>query len=169
MRPQLGALVDYAAHLVERQIGAVAVFGGPAALAVQVAGARRVKEDNERDVALVFLSVCSYCLGAVDSRAEAESEQHILDNPRVALVDDIHREVVPDIALILDRLAECVKILLGESAAHKFLRYVYQLQQIFLRLLFDILKNAVERDGSRGSLELFFCGHHKRFLPLEIK
>ena len=148
MRSELRSLINNASHFVKRKIGFVAVFGGPTALAVVIAGACRVKKNNKRNVAFVFFSVFSDGFRAVDSGAKAESEKHFFDNSRVTFVNDIHCEFIPDIFGILNCFAESVKILFGKCSAHELLREINQLNEVFGRIFFDILKYSVESNRS---------------------
>ena len=66
------ALGDNGIDLVKGQVQLVAVFRGPAAGAVQVAGRGRVKQNGPRNIAVIFLPVFLLLWPTDDIRVEEE-------------------------------------------------------------------------------------------------
>ena len=92
---ELGALGDQAVHVLVGKVQAVAVVGGPAAHAVLVAGARRVEEDDPRNVALLLLGVGGGVAQAAEGRLVAAVQDGGLEHVVVGVVDDVPEELLP--------------------------------------------------------------------------
>ena len=103
---KLLALRDDAVQVLEAQVQLVSILGRPAASAVQVAGGGRIHQDQPRDIAAVFLTVCADGLGSVDHRLKHQVEQCHLQNIRIQLVDQLVQVLVPLFIRIGKKLAE---------------------------------------------------------------
>ena len=79
------ALGQHAVHLLEGQVLLVAVLRRPAARAAHIAGARRVHEDDPRDVAVVFFGVHPRLLEAAEAALVGGGRQEGPEKIRVAL------------------------------------------------------------------------------------
>ena len=79
------ALGQHAVHLLEGQVLLVAVLRRPAARAAHIAGARRVHEDDPRDIAVILLGVCPCLLEAAEAALVGGGRQEGPEKIRVAL------------------------------------------------------------------------------------
>ena len=78
MRSELPALRNDRFHFVVREILTVAVFRRPAALAFEVACACRIKQNDPRNVTVIFFAVRSYGFRSEISGIYAERQKHML-------------------------------------------------------------------------------------------
>ena len=82
---ELCALGQHAVHLLKGEVLLVAVLRRPAARAAHIAGARRVHEDDPRDVAVVFFGVRPRLLEAAEAALVGGGRQEGPEKIRVAL------------------------------------------------------------------------------------
>ena len=153
------ALVYDIVELIKGEALLVAVFRAPAALALAVAGACRVEQNDPRNIAVIFFAVCAHCLCAVDRRAESQRESHVHYNVVVCLVQKSEAELTPDVVGILSALAEAVEILRGEYIADKQLGFVNKLNQVCVGIFSDIFYHAGQNRRGCCSLYLLFYSH----------
>ena len=153
------ALVDNAVELIKSEALLVAVFRTPAALALAVARACRVEENDPRNIAVIFFAVCANGLCAVDSRAQSESEHHVHQNIVVDLIYKLERQLTPDVLGVFRALAEAVEVFRGEDVADKSLGSVNKLNKICVGVLSDIFYQAGQNRCGCCSLNLIFDRH----------
>ena len=79
------ALGQHAVHLLKGQVLLVAVLRRPAARAAHIAGARRVHEDDPRDIAVILLGVCPCPLEAAEAALVGGGRQEGPEKIGVAL------------------------------------------------------------------------------------
>ncbi len=115
-------------HILIGKVGLVAVRAGPAAYAVHVAGHGRIKEDQPRNIAVVFLSVLTDHLGAAEKRLIAEVEQHHLRVMRICLVDNTVDKAHPAVIGILHIRTDCRNSILVRAGAVEFFREIHDLE-----------------------------------------
>ena len=121
----------------------IAILGGPAARAMQVAGTCRVEQDGPRNIALVFLAVLFLLW---------PGEQVTVDNERFEQLGahfgieakDAHDQVIPIAAALDDvgeRLALHGKYAVGDQLVHE----IHDFVDVFLRVVVEIIDKFVER------------------------
>ena len=120
MRAELRALVYDRLHFLEREAVLAAVLRRPTALALTVAGARRVKEDDVREVALVLFTVFTHTLGA-DIGAVAHRHNTLAQGRSVHIFQNRQHIACPDVVGVMHRLAERIEILFGKQIACQLL------------------------------------------------
>ena len=153
------ALVYDIVELIKGEALLVAVFRAPAALALAVAGACRVEQNDPRNIAVIFFAVCANGLCAVDSRAKSESEHHVHQNIVVDLIYKPERQLTPDVLGVFRTLAEAVEVLRGEYIADKQLGFVNKLNQVCVGIFSDIFYHAGQNRRGCCSLYLLFYSH----------
>ena len=84
---ELLALGDDLVHVLEGQVVLMAVGAGPAALAMHVAGGGRVKQDQPRDIAVIFLSVLADHFCTAEKRLIAKVEKGHLRKIRIDFIN----------------------------------------------------------------------------------
>ncbi len=112
MHAQRLALGDDLVHLLIGEVALVSVGAGPAADAVHVAGLRRVKEDQPRDIAVVFLTVLADLLRPVEERLVPEVQKRHLRDMRIRLHQNPVNHFEPAVVRILDRRPDLVQLFL---------------------------------------------------------
>ena len=95
MAAELRALGHETVHVLVRQVEQVAVIRCPAANAVLVACACRVKKDDPRDVAVVAAGIHHRRAQPPERRLVACVQQERAQHVRVALVDDVKQPLLP--------------------------------------------------------------------------
>ena len=163
---QLLALADDVVHGLKAHVQLVAVFRGPAAGAVQVAGGGGVHQNGPGDVAVVLGG--GLLLAAVpDERGvhdEVLKEGHA--HRGVDVAPQAHDELVPVVVGVFQNVVEH-PALAGEGVV--LVELVGPLQQLG-QALFRVLVQIVENLFCRKGLQVFFHGffaHRGMFLSLK--
>ena len=92
---ELCALGQHTVHLLKGEVLLVAVLRRPAARAAHIAGARRVHEDDPRDIAVILLGVCPCLLEAAEAALIGSGRQEGLEKVGVALAQQALGVVCP--------------------------------------------------------------------------
>ena len=92
---ELCALGQHAVHLLKGEVLLVAVLRRPAARAAHIAGARRVHEDDPRDVAVILFGVCPRLLEAAEAALIGSGRQEGPEKVGVALAQQALGVVCP--------------------------------------------------------------------------
>ena len=95
MGAELCALGQHAVHLLKGEVLLVAVLRRPAARAAHIAGARRVHEDDPRDVAVILFGVCPRLLEAAEAALVGGGRQEGPEKVGVALAQQALGVVCP--------------------------------------------------------------------------
>ena len=143
VRAELFALRDDRVDVIEGQILLIAILGGPAARAMQVAGTCGVEQDCPRNIALVFLAVL-FLLGPSQQVAVDYKRLEQLGAHFGIEVEDAHDQVIPIAATLDDvgkRLALYGKYAIGDQFVHE----VHDFVDVFLRVVVEIIDELVER------------------------
>ena len=95
MGAELRAFGQHTVHLLKGEVLLVTVLCRPAARAAHVAGARRVHEDDPRDVAVILFGVCPRLLEAAEAALIGSGRQEGLEKVGVALAQQALGVVCP--------------------------------------------------------------------------
>ena len=93
--PKFFTLGNNFVHIFIREIQGAAVFRSPAAGAVQIACAGRIKQDNPRNINAIFLDIFLCLMIADVACLKAEGKKQSLDNLRVYIPQDTVEEIRP--------------------------------------------------------------------------
>ena len=137
-------------QLLQRQVEAVAVLGGPAAGAVHVAGRGGVQQDGPGHVAA--LAGGRLILGGAAEQAGVQDEilEEGLAHPGVQLVQ-LEDELVP-VALFLDGAADSGALAGVPAGGHQLVHHVHQLGDVGLGVLFQVAHRLAEHKAEGGVL-----------------
>ena len=130
---QLFALADDVVDVFVGEVETVTVVGRPAALAVQVAGARGVEQDGPRDVAVVLLAQFLLLVPTLDAGIIQEVGDQVVHFVGVALLQDAHEHLVDVRVGVAHRLFDGVH-LRGEGAVGERVGDVHQTRQRLFRI-----------------------------------
>lgn len=142
MAAELLALGDDFVHRLVGEVQRVAVFGGPAADAVHVAGTRRVKQDGPRNVAVVFFLGRVARAQAVEARLKAKVHNGRLDDIRVERVEGFVDKMHP-FAVLGNQAAGIVKGFFFKKVTKQMFKNVGQARQRLLAVLGVMLGHDV--------------------------
>ena len=140
------ALSDDGIDLVKGQVELVAVFRGPAASAVQVAGGGRVKKDSPRNIAIIFFPVFLLLWPANDIRVEEEIFKGSLQNLRIRFLQNVHNELIHVVLRVFQHLTDC-RALDWETVwaiTGQLVHPRHQFQRIFFRVFLQIAKSSTQ-------------------------
>ena len=132
----------------------MAIGSGPAAYAVHVAGHGGIKQDQPRDVAAVFLTVCADGLGAAKEGLIAKVQEHHLRIVGIGLVDDAVDVFEPAVVGVLDGSADSIELVSGSALPVKLRCNINDLQiglGAVIRVL-DGFEKSVNQNGHRLTL-----------------
>ena len=104
------------------------VCARPATDAVHIACRGRVKEDKPRNIAMVFLTVCTDHLCATEESLIAEVHECDLCVMRICLIKNFVYVFEPAVVRILNRRTDCIHALRCSGFAKEHLSPVYELQ-----------------------------------------
>ena len=147
---QLLALGDDLVHVLKAQVVLVAVLAGPAAHAVHIAGGGRVKQDQPRDVALVFDTVFPDGLGAPEKSLVAQVQGSSTGHMGVGLVQHAVDELGPLAVGVRQDILGLLVGFLAEGVAVELLRQVHYLADGLFPVIFHVREQHVHHltDGS---------------------
>ena len=151
---QLLALGDDLVHVLKAQVVLVAVLAGPAAHAVHIAGGGRVKQDQPRDVALVFDTVFPDGLGAPEESLIAQVQGSSTGHMGVGLVQHTVDQLGPLAVRVAQGLFGALVSLIAEGAAVKLLCQIHDLTHGLFRILICMRKHHVHHLANGGALHL---------------
>ena len=152
---ELLALCHDRVDVLERQVLLVAVLRGPAAGAVQVAGARGVQQDRPGDVSLVLLAR-PLLDGpgqqvAVDEQGLQQLGAHLGVQPEHA-----HHKLVP-VATAGDDVRECLALHGEHAVRHELVDELHDLVDVLFGILVEVVDELVERRALGGLSESHAC------------
>ena len=142
------ALGDDGVDLLKAQVQLVAVFRGPAAGAVQVAGGRGIQQDDPRDVAVVLLAVFLLNGPAQNVGVEDEIGEEGLQLIPIHVVEKVQDELMHVVGRILYHSAHRRPLALEAvgAGAGQLVHPVHQLGHVLLRVFFQIPQRRFQRD-----------------------
>ena len=132
-------LRDDAVHLLIREVHVVAVLGGPAAGAVQVAGARRTHEDGPGNVAVVFFFKPP---GRLESNHPGIDDEVFKDpaaHARVYVREEAQQQLVPVVVPVAYHLADGFALRLEHAVRHHGVEEVHDFRDVLLRVLLHVV------------------------------
>ena len=142
---QLLALADDVVNLVIGQVELVAVLGGPAAGAVQVAGAGGVQQNGPGNVAVVFGPGGLLLVPADEIGVEEEVDKGGLEHLGVNVLHNMQNELVVGMV----RIGNCLPNggpLRGEGAPGEFIHPGHQGGQVLLRIFGDVVHGLFDAE-----------------------
>ena len=135
------ALADDGVDLVVGEVQGVPVLGGPAAGAVEVAGARRIQQDGPGDVALMALAHLLLLAPGEEVRVHDEGLQQI--GPHLGVqVHDAHDELV-HIRLVLDGVREGGALLGEQAGRSEGVDFAHDVRHVVLGVVAQIIDELV--------------------------
>ena len=166
MAAQLGALGHQAVHLLVGEVELVAVVGGPAAHAVLVAGARRVKQDDPGHVALVLLGAGGGVAQATEGGLVGTVQDGRLEHVVIGVVDDVPEELLP-LGARVQAVANAANGA-GGGVLQQVAGHVQELVEVLLAVrAAGRLDDLVKRQAKRRALRLVGnLGLHVRSSPI---
>ena len=151
VRAQRFALGDDGVDVFKREVLLVAVFGSPAARAMQVACARGVEKDGPGDVALVLIAVLLLLGPSQDIAVDDEGLEQARTHLGIKL-EDTHDKVVP-VAAALDDVGEGLALRGENVVRHELVDKVHDLINVIYGVFVQIVDELVERSALGGLLE----------------
>ena len=143
MRTELFALRNDRVDVFEREILLVAVLSGPAARAMQVAGARGIEQDGPRNVALVLFAVLFLLWPSKQVGVDNEGLKQFGSHLGIK-AEHTHNQVIP-IAAALDDIGECLSLYRKYAIGDQLVHEIHDFVDVFLRVVVEIIDELVER------------------------
>ncbi len=138
------ALADDRIDLIEAQVELVAVFAGPAADAVLVAGAGGIEQDGPRDVALVFLAHLDLLFPSQKGTVHDEVVEGGLDDLVVDVVPEAADHLVPVVVGVVENAAELVSLAFHHVARCHLVHKIHDFGEVGLGVLFEVIEDFVQ-------------------------
>ncbi len=151
------ALLDDAVDLIEGEVQLVAVFRGPAAGAVEVAGGGRIKKNGPRSVAVILVADIILPFPSDEGSVEDEVHEKALEDAFVKISGDMEDIIVIGVLRVIDGGTDVVALIL-EAVSGEPVNPVHKLRQVLFRVFDDFVYLMLD-----GELRHFVLDVHSIF------
>ena len=146
-------LTDEVVDLLVGKVQLVAVFRGPAACAVKIAGGSRIQQNGPGNVAVILLTKVFLDLPPLQVDVEKEVVDDGLDNVALHI-----KQYVPDIRIVgmlrfTDGILDCLD-LAGKMTAGKLVNGFHDFHHVLLRILVDEVNRLTQTEFSKAFFDI---------------
>ena len=143
---QFLALPDDGVNFLKAQVQLVAIFSGPAAGTVQVAGTGGVQQDRPRNITVVLLTEFFLNGPADNIGIEEEIHKERFQYAVVHTLKSVHNQLVHIVVRVVDDSAEGISLLLKAVGAGsgQLIHPFHKFGEIALRVFFDVAVSGLD-------------------------